>query len=119
MPNTNKLKKISNDELKIARKSGKVSYLSSFNVSERKLHFKPEIDIRGKRAEEALDIVGRFIDDAVMVATRELRILHGKGDGILKNVIRDYLNSLDIVKSCKDEHVERGGAGITVVILDL
>lgn len=114
-----KLKKISNDELKIARKSGKVSYLPSFNVSERKLHFKPEIDIRGKRAEEALDIVGRFIDDAVMVATGELRILHGKGDGILKNVIRDYLNSLDIVKSCKDEHVERGGAGITIVILDL
>ena len=114
-----KLKKLSNDELKIARKSGKVSNLSSFDVGERKLHFKPEIDVRGKRAEEALDIVGRFIDDAVMVATRELRILHGKGDGILKNVIRDYLNSLDIVKSCKDEHVERGGAGITVVILDL
>jgi DNA mismatch repair protein MutS2 len=44
--------------------------------------------------------------------------LHGKGNGILKNMIREYLNSLDIVKSCRDEHVERGGAGITIVALD-
>jgi DNA mismatch repair protein MutS2 len=114
-----KLKKVSKDEYKKAHKSGKVSDFSSFNIGERKLHFKPDIDVRGKRADEALDIVRRFIDDAVMVSVRLLRILHGKGDGILKNVIRDYLNSLDIVKSCKDEQVERGGAGITVVELDL
>ncbi|UCH14471.1 MAG: Smr/MutS family protein [Bacteroidales bacterium] len=114
-----KLKKLSGDELKKTRKTVVITGLSSFDTAERKLHFKPEVDVRGKRAEEALDIVGRFIDDAVIVATRELRILHGKGDGILKNVIRDYLKSLDIVKSCKDEHVERGGAGITVVILDM
>ena len=114
-----KLKKAGKDESRKARKTGKISGSSSFDIGERKLKFKPEIDVRGKRADEALDIVSRFIDDAVMVAVRELRILHGKGDGILKNIIRDYLNSLDIVKSCKDEHVERGGAGITVVILDL
>jgi DNA mismatch repair protein MutS2 len=114
-----KLKKVNKDELKKAHKSGRISDISSFNIGERKLHFKPDIDVRGKRADEALDIVRRFIDDAIMVAVRLIRIIHGKGDGILKNVIRDYLNSLDIVKSCKDEHVERGGAGITVVELDL
>ncbi len=114
-----RLNKAGKDEIKKAHKTGKITGHSSFNLSERKLNFKPEIDVRGKRADEALDIVRRFIDDAVMVAAKYLRILHGKGDGILKNVIRDYLNSLDIVKSCRDEHVERGGAGITVVILDL
>jgi DNA mismatch repair protein MutS2 len=114
-----KLKKVSKEEFKKAPKSGKTSDLSSFNISERKLNFKPEIDVRGKRADEALDIVRRFIDDAVMVSVRLLRIIHGKGDGILKNVIRDYLNSTDIVKSCTDEQVERGGAGITVVELDI
>jgi DNA mismatch repair protein MutS2 len=114
-----KLKKVSKEELKKAHKPGKISDLSFFDLSERKLNFKPEIDVRGKRADEALDIVRRFIDDAVMVAVRLVRIIHGKGDGILKNVIRDYLNSIDIVKSCKDEQVERGGAGITVVELDI
>ncbi len=87
-------------------------------LSERKLNFKPEIDIRGKRAEEAIEVIRTFIDEAIMVVAPELRILHGKGNGILKQVTRDYLQTIDVVKSCKDEHVERGGAGITVVELD-
>jgi DNA mismatch repair protein MutS2 len=53
-----------------------------------------------------------------MVSAHDLRILHGKGNGILRQVIRDFLQSMDVVKSFKDEHVERGGAGITVVELD-
>jgi len=89
-----------------------------WNISQRKLNFKSEIDIRGKRGEEALEIVRSFVDDALMVGVRELRILHGKGNGILKNLIREYLNALDVVRTCRDEHIERGGAGITLVTLD-
>ncbi len=89
-----------------------------WSISQRKLNFKSEIDIRGKRGEEAVEIVRNFIDDATVVGVSELRILHGKGNGILKSLVREYLNALDVVRSCKDEHVERGGSGITVVILD-
>ncbi len=89
-----------------------------WSLSQRKLNFKPDIDIRGKRGEEAVDLVRRLVDDATVVGVSELRILHGKGNGILKNMVREYLNSLDIVRSCRDEHVERGGAGITLVTLD-
>ncbi len=89
-----------------------------WSISQRKLNFKSEIDIRGKRGEEAVEIVRHFVDDALVVGVSNLRILHGKGNGILKSMVREYLNSLDIVRSCSDEHVERGGAGITVVTLD-
>lgn len=89
-----------------------------WSISQRRLNFKSEIDIRGKRGDEAVDIVRSFIDDATIVGVSELRILHGKGNGILKSLVREYLSSLDIVRSCKDEHVERGGSGITLVNLD-
>jgi DNA mismatch repair protein MutS2 len=89
-----------------------------WSISQRKLNFRNEIDIRGKRGDEAVDIVRNFVDDATIVGVSELRILHGKGNGILKALVRDYLKSLDVVRSCKDEHVERGGSGITVVHLD-
>lgn len=112
-----RLLKASEDE---AKESAKASSRNAFgyNLSERKLNFKPDIDIRGKRAEEAIEIVKKFVDEAVMVSVRDLRILHGKGNGILKQVIRDFLHTMDVVKYCKDEHVERGGSGITVVELD-
>ncbi len=85
------------------------------HLSERKLNFKPDIDLRGKRADEALALVQRFIDEAVMVGSGEVRILHGKGNGILRQLIRDYLGTVDVVRTFRDEHVEQGGAGITVV----
>jgi DNA mismatch repair protein MutS2 len=59
-----------------------------------------------------------FVDEAIVVGAKELKILHGKGNGILKQMIREYLRTVDVVKSCRDEQVERGGAGITVVLLD-
>ncbi|MBN2611263.1 MAG: Smr/MutS family protein [Bacteroidales bacterium] len=99
--------------------SGASNSTFGYNLSERRLTFKPEIDIRGKRAEEAIDIVKKLVDEAVMVSVSKLHILHGKGNGILKQVIREYLQSMDIVKSCRDEQVEFGGAGITIVELDL
>ncbi len=88
------------------------------HINQRKLNFKPEIDIRGKRGQEALEIVKHFIDDATVVGVNTLRILHGKGNGILKQLVREYLNSIDIVQSCGDGHIEHGGSGITVVRLD-
>ncbi len=92
---------------------------ADWDISERKLYFKPEIDVRGKRAEEALHEVSELIDEAVMVEVDRIRILHGKGDGILRQVIREYLQTVDVVQSFHDEHVQLGGAGITVVNLDI
>jgi len=89
--------------------------LGEWNVSKRRASFKGEIDLRGKRAEEALQKVTEFIDEAVMVGASEVRILHGKGDGILRNLIREQLQSSDVVGWFGDEHIEMGGSGITVV----
>ncbi len=113
-----RLLRVNEDETK---KSAKQNSQSSFgyNLSERKLNFNSDIDIRGKRADEAIEIVRRLIDEAIMVSVRELRILHGKGNGILKQVIREYLQTMNVVRSCRDEQVEFGGAGITLVELDL
>ena len=87
-------------------------------IMDRKINFKTEIDVRGKRGDEAVEQVRGFVDEAIVVGAKELKILHGKGNGILKQMIREYLRTVDVVKSCRDEHVERGGAGITVVLLD-
>ena len=93
--------------------------LGDWNVSTRRVQFRPDIDLRGKRADEAMEIVVDFIDEAIMVSARELRILHGKGNGILRQLIREYLRTVDLVEWYGDEHIERGGAGITLVKLDL
>ncbi len=90
----------------------------SAEVSQRKLNFRRQIDVRGMRAAEALEQVRDFIDDAIMVGVNEVRILHGKGTGALKEEIRRYLRTVDLVASAEDEHVDLGGAGITVVKLD-
>jgi DNA mismatch repair protein MutS2 len=71
------------------------------------------------RTEEALQVVRDFIDTAVMIQFRNLRILHGKGNGILRQMIRQYLETTGVVKQATDEHVDRGGAGITLVELDV
>ena len=87
------------------------------NISERRLHFKQDIDVRGMRGEEALQAVTYYIDDAVLLGMPRVRILHGTGNGILRTLIRQYLNATPAVASCRDEHVQFGGAGITVVEL--
>ena len=88
------------------------------NISERRLHFKQDIDVRGMRGEEALQAVTYYIDDAVLLSMSRVRILHGTGNGILRTLIRQYLNANPAVASCRDEHVQFGGAGITVVELN-
>lgn len=95
-------------------KSGS-SQKSSWDFGERRLKFKPEIDVRGKRAEEALQIVNDFIDEAIVINMGSVKILHGKGDGILRQLIRQYLETVDVVRTFHDESVQFGGSGITIV----
>jgi DNA mismatch repair protein MutS2 len=89
----------------------------STSMSVKRLNFKPQIDLRGQRVEEAIPEVQELIDEALMYGVDEVKILHGKGTGILKEQIRRYLKSMPCVDSIADEHVEFGGAGITVVRL--
>lgn len=84
-------------------------------IDSHKLNFHQDLDVRGMRGDEALNAVQNFIDDAILVGMSRVRILHGKGNGILRQLIRQYLQSVPNVTSCKDEHVQFGGAGITVV----
>ncbi len=90
-----------------------------WSLTTKRNQFNPEIDVRGMRTEEALRVVQEFIDTALMIQFRNLRIIHGKGNGILRQMIRQYLQSTGAVRSTTDEHVDRGGAGITLVELDL
>lgn len=86
-------------------------------MDEHKLNFKQDIDVRGMRGDEALTAVTYFIDDAILVGVKRVRILHGTGTGILRQLIRQYLATRPDVESYRDEHVQFGGAGITVVEL--
>lgn len=113
-----KLQKISENEYKTHSHSRPVSDSITSRIQEKKLRFKSVIDLRGKRAEEALQMIREFIDEAIMVEAKELSILHGKGTGILRQMIREFLGSMDVVASFGDEHPSRGGAGITLVKLD-
>ena len=84
-------------------------------IDNRKLNFHQDLDVRGMRGDEALNAVMFFIDDACLVGMSRVRILHGKGNGILRQLIRQYLATVPSVTSFRDEHVQFGGAGITVV----
>jgi DNA mismatch repair protein MutS2 len=85
------------------------------DINEKMQNFSFNLDIRGKRGEEALGEVDRFVDDALMLGYPELRIVHGKGDGILRTLIRNHLRGYKQVGKMEDEHADRGGAGVTVV----
>jgi DNA mismatch repair protein MutS2 len=115
-----RVERLSKNEAKnIEKGKRKVSPSFTQNSIQRRLTFKPEIDIRGRRVEEAITKIQRFIDEAIMFKESRLRILHGKGNGILKDAIREYLRAEPTVSSYRDEHVDFGGAGITVVALAL
>ena len=87
-------------------------------IDNRKLNFHQDIDVRGMRGDEAINAITYFIDDAILVGMSRVRILHGTGTGILRQLIRQYLATVPNVKHFRDEHVQFGGAGITVVDLD-
>ncbi len=84
-------------------------------IDDRRSNFRHDIDVRGMRGDEALNAVMYFIDDAILVGVQQVRILHGKGNGILRQLIRQYLATVPNVVHYRDEHVQFGGAGITVV----
>jgi DNA mismatch repair protein MutS2 len=113
-----KIERISRAELKKSLKSAQSVRETDPAIYMRKLNFNPEIDIRGVRGEEAINRVRDLIDNALMVQHRNLRILHGKGNGILRQLVREYLATVDVVKSFRDENIELGGSGITVVEMD-
>ncbi len=92
-----------------------VSKQTHDDIYNRKLAFKPDIDVRGMRGDEAIQTVMHFIDDATLIGMSRVRILHGTGNGILRNLIRQYLHTVPAVKDYHDEHIQFGGHGITVV----
>jgi DNA mismatch repair protein MutS2 len=86
-----------------------------FDIVEKASEFSPNLDIRGQRAEEALVKARRFVDDAILLGVKQLKIVHGTGDGILREALRDYLQTLSEVKRARDEHPDRGGVGSTII----
>ena len=112
-----RLEKISKAAVKKIEKENNV-YRSGIDINKRKANFSNDIDVRGKRASEAIAILNRCMDDAILFGEPNIRIIHGKGDGILRQVLREELKSYKEVKQYHDEHADRGGAGITVVELN-
>lgn len=106
------------EEKGISKVSTFVSKETRDAMYEKKLRFKPDIDLRGMRGDEALTAVAYFIDDAIQLEQSRVRILHGTGTGALRELVRNYLRTVSGVASFRDEHVQFGGAGITVVELE-
>ncbi len=94
------------------------SHMTRATMEDRRQNFHQDLDVRGMRGDEAIDTVMHFIDDAILIGLSRVRILHGTGTGILRQLIRQYLNTVPNVKKAKDEHVQFGGAGITVVDIE-
>ncbi len=113
-----KLERATAQQPKKEQKSTFVSSQTQDEMYEKKLHFKQDIDVRGMRGDEALQAVTYFIDDAILIGMDRVRILHGTGTGILRQLIRQYLETVSGVAHFQDEHVQFGGAGITVVDLE-
>jgi DNA mismatch repair protein MutS2 len=114
----NKIEKIQNGDSQ--KKSTPISRRKNSvinNLNDKMSTFNHQIDVRGKRGEEAVELVRHYIDDAILLNVREVRILHGKGFGILRTMIHEYLRTVSEVRQFQDEHIERGGHGITIVIL--
>ena len=116
---TDQLEQVSRNQLKKEVRSHTfVSAETADAMHEKKLHFKQEIDVRGMRGDEALQAVTYFVDDAIQIGVSRVRILHGTGNGILRQLIRQYLSTVSGIQRFQDEHVQFGGAGITVIDLE-
>ena len=106
----------SNEFREISRKTfSKPLQKIDANITSRKLSFKPEIDLRGARLQEALEEVMHYCDDAQMLGIGSVRIIHGKGTGVLREEIQKYLRTVPGVVSVADEDVRHGGTGVTIV----
>ncbi|TDB61172.1 endonuclease MutS2 [Arundinibacter roseus] len=114
----NRLEKVSNKTYREVTGEKKIrTATGGVDLNERHLNFSFNLDIRGKRGEEALGVLDQFMDNALMLGYDELRVVHGKGDGILRTLVRNHLRSYKQVTSMQDEHADRGGAGVTIVKL--
>lgn len=116
-----KVERISSNEYKSAIKAEPrpiSQTVQDISLSERKLNFKMELDVRGQRVNEALENVMHYIDDAIMLNVSSVRIIHGKGTGALRDEIQRFLKSTPGVESAKDESIQLGGSGVTVVTFD-
>lgn len=109
------LKKLQKAKYSVKEQERKASKMGGLNMIEKMSKFNGEVDIRGMRAEEALSRVDEYIDQALLLGTDQVRIIHGKGHGILREVIRTHLKGHSSVAQAVDEHIEFGGSGITLV----
>ena len=116
-----KVERITSNEFKSAVKEN-TRPVSSIKVdsslSERKLNFSTELDVRGERLNDAVEKVTRYIDDAIMLNVSSVRIIHGKGTGVLRDELQKLIRTMPGVASAKDEHIQFGGSGVTVVTFD-
>lgn len=110
-----RLERISQGEVKKEKKA--ISVRGNFNTNEKMMDFSMNLDLRGKRGEEILWLIQTFIDEGYMLGIKDLRIVHGKGNGILRDLTRNFLKDMSQVRNMEDEHADRGGAGVTVVRL--
>jgi DNA mismatch repair protein MutS2 len=90
---------------------------SGLSLNDKRAGYSSVLDVRGKRADEVVPLLEQFMDTSVLLGQGEVKILHGKGEGVLRKIIRDQLKKYKHVAAFADEHVERGGDGITVVVL--
>ncbi|MFN2396108.1 MAG: endonuclease MutS2, partial [Bacteroidales bacterium] len=112
-----KLERLNKNQIRKLENKTRVKY--DFDINEKASEFNPNLDVRGNKAEEALMKARRFVDDAILLGVANLKIVHGIGDGILREVLRDYLKTLPEVKKFRDDHPDRGGAGSTLIQLGI
>lgn len=110
-----RLEKISKTEVKKELKA--VERRGNYNTNEKMMEFSSNLDLRGRRGEEVLSLLQNFIDEGHMLGVKSLRIVHGKGDGILREITRNFLRTMPEVSRMEDEHADRGGAGVTLVTM--
>ena len=116
-----KVERITSNEFKSAVKetARPVSAIKiDSSISERKLNFKTEIDLRGARLNDAVEQVTRYVDDAIMLGISSVRIIHGKGTGVLRDELQKLIRTIPGVASVRDEHIQFGGTGVTIVTFD-
>ena len=111
----NRLEKVNR---KAYKDQGKTKSFSGFDYVSKQTDFNPRIDLRGMRAEEVIPTLSTWMDEAIMLGVNELQIVHGKGNGVLRQVTRELLKSYKEISSVRDEHADRGGAGVTLVSLN-
>ena len=116
-----KVERITSNEFKSAVKEVKKTVSAvkiDTSINERKLNFSTEIDVRGERLNDAVEKVTRYVDDAIMLGVSTVRIIHGKGTGVLRDELQKLIRTMPGVASVRDEHIQFGGTGVTIVTFD-